>query len=78
MVGRDKAKVHFRVLKIDRSEPAELNISEDPVVYTQEECINLLQRVAQGNLATGGLTKVTKAYGIVGAYKTAEHLSQCL
>ncbi|BBM99160.1 phosphatidylinositol 3,5-bisphosphate 5-phosphatase [Marchantia polymorpha subsp. ruderalis] len=66
MVGRDKAKVHFRVLKIDRSEPAELNISEDPVVYTQEECINLLQRVAQGNLATGGLTKVTKAYGIVG------------
>ncbi|KAG6547526.1 hypothetical protein Mapa_010974 [Marchantia paleacea] len=66
LVGRDKAKVHFRVLKIDRSEPAELNFSEDPVVYTQEECNNLLQRVAQGNLATGGLTKVTKAYGIVG------------
>lgn len=66
LVGRDRSKTHFRVLKIDRSETSELNISEDPVVYTQIECNNLLQRVAQGNLATGGMTKVTKAYGIVG------------
>ncbi|CAM6086971.1 unnamed protein product [Calypogeia fissa] len=69
LVGRDKSKTHFRVLKIDRSETSELNISEDPVVYTQIECNNLLQRVAQGNLATGGLTEVTKAYGIVGFIK---------
>ncbi|KAL3684409.1 hypothetical protein R1sor_002431 [Riccia sorocarpa] len=72
LVGRDKAKKHFRVLKIDRQTHSELNISEDPVVYTQQECNNLLQRVGQGNLSTGGLTKVTKAYGIVGFRKFLE------
>lgn len=66
VVGRDKTREHWRVLKIDRSEPSELNLSEDPVSYTQQECMALLKRVAEGNKSTGGLTAVTKAYGIVG------------
>ncbi|KAF4404553.1 hypothetical protein G4B88_005939 [Cannabis sativa] len=56
----------FRVLKIDRSEPSDLNLSEDPVVYSSQEIKNLLQRIAEGNRATGGLNFVTKVYGIAG------------
>ncbi len=56
------------MLKIDRSEPSELNMLEDPVIYTQLECIKLMKRVDEGNKSTGGLTKVTKAYGIVGVF----------
>lgn len=66
LVGSDRNKRFFRVLKIDRSEPAELNISEDPVVYSPQEIKNLLQRIAEGNRATGGLAFVAKVYGIAG------------
>ncbi|KAJ7186236.1 hypothetical protein O6H91_Y537100 [Diphasiastrum complanatum] len=72
LVGRDRRQTHWRVLKIDRSEPADLSVSEDPVIYTQQECKNLLHRVAEGNRATGGLNLVTKAYGIVGFIKFME------
>lgn len=54
------------MLKIDRSEPDDLNISEDPVVYSPLEIKNLLQRIAEGNRATGGLTFVAKVFGIAG------------
>lgn len=66
LIGSDKSKKYWRVLKIDRSEPYELNMSEDPVAYTQQERNDLLQRIADGNRATGGLNFVTKAYGIAG------------
>ena len=56
------------MLKIDRSEPSDLNLSEDPVVYSSQEIKNLLQRIAEGNRATGGLTFVTKVYGIAGQF----------
>ncbi|KAF4346270.1 hypothetical protein G4B88_014955, partial [Cannabis sativa] len=62
----------FRVLKIDRSEPSDLNLSEDPVVYSSQEIKNLLQRIAEGNRATGGLNFVTKVYGIAGCIKFLE------
>lgn len=54
------------MLKIDRSEPSDLNISEDPVVYSQQEIKSLLQRIAEGNRATGGLNFVAKVFGIAG------------
>lgn len=66
LVGRDKSKQHWRVLKIDRSEPTELCLCEDPVVYTKREHFALLNTIDEGNKATGGLLQVTKAYGIVG------------
>lgn len=72
LIGSDKHKKHFRVLKIDRSEPLELNVSEDPVVYTQQEVKNLLQRISEGNRSTGGLAFVTKAFGIAGCIKFLE------
>jgi len=68
IVGRDKSKQHWRVLKIDRSEPTELCLCEDPVVYTKREHFALLFTIDDGNKSTGGLTQVTKAYGIVGRF----------
>ncbi|KAL2893539.1 Phosphoinositide phosphatase SAC1 [Bienertia sinuspersici] len=69
LIGSDRNKKFFRVLKIDRCERSELNISEDPVVYSSQEVKNLLQRIAEGNRATGGLNFVAKVYGIAGCIK---------
>ncbi|KAI4313394.1 hypothetical protein L6164_026380 [Bauhinia variegata] len=72
LIGSDRNKRFFRVLKIDRSEPSDLNISEDPVVYSPQEIKNLLQRIGEGNRATGGLTFVAKVFGIAGCIKFLE------
>ncbi|KAM3305969.1 phosphatidylinositol-3-phosphatase SAC1 isoform X1 [Capsicum chacoense] len=72
LIGSDRNKQFFRVLKIDRMEPSDLNISEDPVVYPPEEVKSLLQRIAEGNRATGGLNFVAKVYGIAGCIKFLE------
>ncbi|XP_010682007.2 phosphatidylinositol-3-phosphatase SAC1 isoform X1 [Beta vulgaris subsp. vulgaris] len=72
LMGSDRNKRFFRVLKIDRCEPSELNISEDPVVYSPQEVKSLLQRIAEGNRATGGLNFVAKVYGIAGCIKFLE------
>ncbi|KAL1808949.1 hypothetical protein ACET3Z_025939 [Daucus carota] len=69
MVGRNKSRTYWRVLKIDRLEPFELNILEDSTVYTQRECADLLRRINEGNKSTGGLKFVTNCYGIVGFIK---------
>jgi len=68
MVGRDKTRMYWRVLKIDRLDPCELNIREDSTTYTESECYDLLRRVHEGNNATGGLKFVTTCYGIVGMF----------
>lgn len=54
------------MLKIDRSEFTELGVEEDPTIYTENECQELLRRIHEGNRLTGGLKFVTKCYGIVG------------
>ncbi|RRT61941.1 hypothetical protein B296_00036342 [Ensete ventricosum] len=66
IVGSNKNRAQWRVLKIDRSEPAELTIREDPTTYSASECYDLLKRVHEGNISTGGLRFVTKCYGIAG------------
>lgn len=53
-------------------EPSDLNISEDPVVYPPQEVKSLLQRIAEGNKATGGLIFVNKVYGIAGCIRFLE------
>ncbi|CAK9137120.1 unnamed protein product [Ilex paraguariensis] len=53
-------------------EPSDLNISEDPVVYLPQEVKSLLQRVAEGNRATGGLNFIAKVYGIAGCINFLE------
>lgn len=54
------------MLKIDRTECTELGVEEDPTIYTESECQELLWRIHEGNRLTGGLKFVTKCYGIVG------------
>ncbi|KAL1824923.1 hypothetical protein ACET3Z_011701 [Daucus carota] len=72
LIGSDRSKRSFRVLKIDRLETSDLNISEDPVVYSSQEVKSLLKRIDEGNRATGGLSVVAKAYGIAGCIKFLE------
>ncbi|KAK9075776.1 hypothetical protein SSX86_004105 [Deinandra increscens subsp. villosa] len=68
MVGRDKSRRYWRVLKIDKSS-FELNIREDLTTYTEGECSDLLRRIHEGNKSTGGLNLLTTCYGIVGFIK---------
>ncbi|KAK7294505.1 hypothetical protein RJT34_17394 [Clitoria ternatea] len=72
MIGRDKNRTIWRVLKIDRLEPSELNIIEDLTVYSEIECCDLLRRIHEGNKSTGGLKFVTTCYGIIGFIKFLE------
>ncbi|KAI5084664.1 hypothetical protein GOP47_0000833 [Adiantum capillus-veneris] len=69
LIGRDKSRSRWRVLKIDRSEPSELNLFEDPGTYTSQDIKDLLSRLGEGNRSCGGVNFVTKAYGIVGFVK---------
>ncbi|XP_031373626.1 phosphoinositide phosphatase SAC3 isoform X3 [Punica granatum] len=69
MIGRDKSRTYWRVLKIDRLDPSELNVREDSTTYTERECSDLLRRIHEGNKSTGGLKFVTTCYGIVGFIK---------
>lgn len=64
--GRYKKTNLWRVLKIYRLEPSELNIVEDSATYSDFEYLDLLRRVHDGNRSTGGLKLVTKCFGIVG------------
>ncbi|KAL1339442.1 hypothetical protein HN51_027638 [Arachis hypogaea] len=72
MIGRDKSRTSWRVLKIDRLDPTELNITEDLTVYSEIECCDLLRRIHEGNKSTGGLKFVTTCYGIIGFVKFLE------
>ncbi|XP_043719353.1 phosphoinositide phosphatase SAC3-like isoform X2 [Telopea speciosissima] len=69
MIGRDKSRTFWRVLKIDRLEPSELNILEDSTTYSEGQCYDLLKRIHEGNRSTGGLKFVTTCYGIIGFIK---------
>ncbi|KFK26296.1 hypothetical protein AALP_AA8G229600 [Arabis alpina] len=68
MIGWNSSGV-YRVLKIDRLDATELNVSEDSTAYTKKECYELLKRIHEGNKATGGLKLVTLCYGIIGFIK---------
>ncbi|WOK95828.1 phosphoinositide phosphatase SAC3 isoform X1 [Canna indica] len=69
MIGRNETRNLWRVLKIDRSEPSELNIHEDSTTYSEIECKELLNRIHEGNRSTGGLKFITNCYGIIGFVK---------
>ncbi|XP_022715351.1 phosphoinositide phosphatase SAC2-like isoform X6 [Durio zibethinus] len=69
MLGRDKNRTLWRVLKIDRLDPSELTILEDSTTYSEIEYCDLLGRIHEGNRSTGGLKFVTACYGIIGFVK---------
>ncbi|KAI0495686.1 hypothetical protein KFK09_021989 [Dendrobium nobile] len=69
MIGWDKSRTIWRVLSLDRQEPSELNMQEDPTIYKKNECEDLLKRIDDGNRSSGGLRFVTQCYGIIGFVK---------
>ncbi|KAL2243161.1 phosphoinositide phosphatase SAC2 [Sesamum indicum] len=69
MIGRDKNRTCWKVLKINRLEQSELAITEDSTTYSEIECYDLLKRIHEGNKSTGGLKFVTTCYGIIGFIK---------
>ncbi|XP_056844839.1 phosphoinositide phosphatase SAC2 isoform X2 [Raphanus sativus] len=66
MIGRDKNRTFWKVLKLDRTEQTELNFHQDSTPYTEAECFETLRRIHEGNRSSGGLKFVTTCYGIIG------------
>jgi hypothetical protein len=66
LVGSDCEQTRFRVLKIGRMQPHELDLQEDPTEYSRNELHSLLMMIQAGNRLSGGLTKVLSAYGVLG------------
>lgn len=67
IVGSDQSDNRFRVLKIERAgDENDLNMTEDKVIYSKSEILELLSTIEDGNKSSGGLNKVLSAYGIVG------------
>ena len=63
----------FRVLKVHRTEPKKLILSDDDRIYDSHEIKDILNMVdtgnrskSQGQKTTGGLTRVKSAFGIAG------------
>ncbi|KAF8114273.1 hypothetical protein N665_0039s0037 [Sinapis alba] len=69
LIGRDKKKTFWRILKIDRTDPTELNLFEDPTMYTHEQIVQLKKWISRGNQQYGGLRAETTCYGIIGFVK---------
>lgn len=77
LVGSNNSQTKFRVLKIDRMEPRELNVVDDQQVYSREEIQNLLSMIDVGNRNRQGgsgspFIPVASAFGIVGFVRFLE------
>ena len=67
LVGGDILDRSFRILKIDRStEPSNVSIAEDDIVYTKKEMNELLNSLDDGNKISGGLKLRYSAWGLLG------------
>ncbi|XP_065648224.1 polyphosphoinositide phosphatase isoform X2 [Hydra vulgaris] len=81
LVGSNNSQSRFRVLKIDRTEPTEINVIDDKVEYNEKEISELLKRIDVGNRpktnksyekGTSGLTLRCSAFGILGLIRFLE------
>ncbi|KPI38974.1 Polyphosphoinositide phosphatase [Cyphellophora attinorum] len=70
ILGTDLLDHHYRILKIDRtSDPGELNVTDDDVVYSKKEAYGIMNAVNEGNQATGGLKLKASFWGLLGFIK---------
>ena len=58
IVGSNNMENKFRVLKIDRTEPRELRISDDKMIYSQREIRELLVMIDTGNRSKSSNQKI--------------------
>lgn len=66
VVATGASDSRYRMLRIDRTSPEELIITEDEAVYTEREIGEILRMLEDGNKVAGGLNKVQEFHGIVG------------
>lgn len=70
VVGVDVSEKRYRILKIDRTtEGAELNMTDDKIVYTLKEMNQLLDTIDDGNRGTGGIKLRSTTWGLLGFIK---------
>uniref|UniRef100_A0A0D9WMW1 SAC domain-containing protein n=1 Tax=Leersia perrieri TaxID=77586 RepID=A0A0D9WMW1_9ORYZ len=69
ILGTNTDKTSWKLLKIDRMEPAELNIDEGSTVYSHSEYLDLLNVLNEDHRSTGGVKFVTNCFGIIGFIK---------
>nr|XP_002125633.1 polyphosphoinositide phosphatase [Ciona intestinalis] len=79
VIGSNNAETKYRILKIDRTDPWQLNIIDDGVDYTACEVQDILYRLHVGNSTTlinkslkRGLVESYKGFGIVGFIRFKE------
>ena len=78
VVGSNNTQNRFRVLKIDRTDPRGLHISDDTTVYNSKEIRELLTMIDDGNRSKvgqkmgSGLSRTVSAFGIAGFVKFLE------
>lgn len=70
VVGVDVSEKKYRILKIDRTtEGAELNMTDDKIVYSLKEMNLLLDTIDDGNRGTGGIRLRCTTWGLLGFIK---------
>ncbi|XP_052158492.1 phosphoinositide phosphatase SAC3-like [Oryza glaberrima] len=69
ILGTNTDKTSWKLLKIDRIEPSELNIDESSTVYSHSGYLDLLKVLDEDHRSTGGVKFVTKCFGIIGFIK---------
>lgn len=70
IVGVDVSESYYRILKIDRTtEGAELNVTDDKIVYSLTEMNQLLDTIDDGNRGTGGIKLRCTTWGLLGFIK---------
>ena len=70
IIGVDVSEKWYRVLKIDRTaDGAELNMTDDKIVYSIKEMNQLLDTIDDGNKASGGIKLRCTTWGLLGFIK---------
>ncbi|KAK4193800.1 putative Polyphosphoinositide phosphatase [Podospora australis] len=71
IVGGDVTEKRYRILKIDRTndDESELSITDDKTVYSQKDMFQLLDTIDDGNKGTGGLKLRCTTWGLLGFIK---------
>lgn len=70
IVGVDVSEQWYRVLKIDRTaDGAELNMTDDKIVYSIKEMNQLLDTIDDGNKGSGGIKLRCTTWGLLGFIK---------
>lgn len=78
LVGCNNNQTKFRVLKIDRTEPRDLMVTDDKAEYTEKEVRDLLTMIDVGNRTkptqkgNSGLSRTVSAFGLVGFVRFLE------